>query len=234
MASAEQHGRKLKRELSSYLRDQDRAKLRLLRAKINAARVERRHAVTAARGLCRTARTKLKNKQAAERARLALKQAKEREALRAKCLATITEARKSGSTALSRASDEYREALALKRQLDRTRSQRSKLDGRTSKSERRQESDDEVRANLPEELIPVFDATRKTISGSDRRSRTEAFLEWAEAHPEDVYVLQQESADLYLTKLLEEQEEHKKAVRKRGRYSQSPEKLRAMLAEAPF
>lgn len=67
MASAEQHGRKLKRELSSYLRDQDRAKLRLLRAKINAARVERRHAVTAARGLCRTARTKLKNKQAAER-----------------------------------------------------------------------------------------------------------------------------------------------------------------------
>lgn len=234
MASAEQHGRKLKRELSSYLRDQDRAKLRLLRAKINAARVERRHAVTAARGLCRTARVKLKAKQAAERAKLRLKQAAEREALRAKCLATIAEARKNGTDKIGNASAEFREALALNRQLERTRSYNAKAFGRTSKSERRQESDDEVRANLPEELVPVFDATRKTISGSDRRSRTEAFLEWAEAHPEDVYVLQQESADLYLTKLLEEQEEHKKAVRKRGRYSQSPEKLRELLADVPF
>ena len=49
--------------------------------------------------------------------------------------------------------------------------------------EKRGESDDEVRQNLPAELHPLFDRVRKTITAGPRKSRTEAFLEYVEAHP---------------------------------------------------
>lgn len=56
------------------------------------------------------------------------------------------------------------------------------------------ESDDEVRRNIPAELEPVFDRVRRQIKGSARRSRTEAFLEWAEANPDEVLAMQADAA----------------------------------------
>lgn len=62
--------KKLQRELAEHLREKDTAALRLLRAQIGAARVERRSRLIRARMQCRTARESLKERQAAERARL--------------------------------------------------------------------------------------------------------------------------------------------------------------------
>jgi predicted RNA methylase len=45
------------------------------------------------------------------------------------------------------------------------------------------ESDDEVRQNIPDHLIPLFNRVRLGIRETGSKSRTEAFLEYAEQHP---------------------------------------------------
>ena len=75
---------------------------------------------------------------------------------------------------------------------------------------------------------------RKKIKGSPKRTRTEAFLEWAEENPEEILAVQEVAAEAYLKKLQKEQREHGKTVRKSGRYSQTPEELAELLAAVPF
>ena len=225
-------GLKLKKELAAYLKDQDRARLRLLRAQINAARVERRHLLQAARSQCRDARSSLKHRQAEERAALVAHQRAERAKGREACAVGIDRAKIEGTTAERSAFAEYADARALRRQLAST--ERKRAQQRTTKRERTAEDDDEVRSNLPAELVPVFDLVAKQIKAGPRRSRTEAFLEWAEEHPEEIYSVQQAEADQHLARLIRDHEEHGRAMRKAGRYRQSPDKMREMLASAPF
>lgn len=85
---------------------------------------------------------------------------------------------------------------------------------RSTTGERRQESDDEVRSNLPADMVRVFDAVRKSIKGSPRKSRTEAFLQWAEENPGEVYELLQHDADRYLAQLLAEEERVSRELRR--------------------
>lgn len=224
--------KKLQRELASYLADQDRARLRLLRAQINAARVERRHLLAGARTQCREARGSLKDKQANERRGLIERQRLERAEERAACSSGVERAKSQGTAAERSAFAEYAEARALRRQLARTERKRAKQ--QPTKRERVAEDDDEVRGNLSPELVAVFNAVAKKIKAGPRRSRTEAFLEWAEAHPEEVYAVQQAEADARFKQLLKDQREHGQAMRKAGRYKQSPEKLRELLATVPF
>lgn len=162
-------GKQLQKELAQYLREQDAAQLRLLRARINAARVERRHMLSGARLQCRTARTELR--------------------------------------------------------VSATRS---------TARERSQEDDDAVRSNLPAELVPVFNAVGKRIKGSAKKSRTEAFLDWAEENPDEIISVQQANADRELKQMLKEQREQGRNVRDARRYKQSPEELRKLLAAVPF
>jgi hypothetical protein len=70
-----------------------------------------------------------------------------------------------------------------------------------SAAERRSESDDEVRHNIPEELVPLFENVRKTIKASDRMSRTEAFLRYAEENPDEVLQAQMEHAEKKVRKM---------------------------------
>lgn len=233
-AMAADDGRKLKRELASYLRDQDQAKLRLLRARINAAKVERRHALARTRGACKSARMGLKERHRREREALRDKQREERAKGKTVCELKKEEIERSSGERLSELSAELREEKTLSEQLKRTARSKSKAIRKTSAIERRQESDDEVRANIPEELVPVFDAVRKEISGGPRRSRTEAFLEWVEAHPGEVWSIQQSEADQALAAMIREYEQTQGEVRERGRYRKSPAELRAMLEPAPF
>lgn len=48
----------------------------------------------------------------------------------------------------------------------------------------RQQSDDEVRALIPRELVPLFERVKRTIRGG-AQTRAEAFLRHAELHPEE-------------------------------------------------
>jgi hypothetical protein len=87
---------------------------------------------------------------------------------------------------------------------------------RATARERAGESDDEVRANLAPELVRVFDKVRRHIKGSPRKSRTEAFLQWAEENPGEVYEIQQHDADRYLAQLLAEEARTAREMRRRS------------------
>jgi hypothetical protein len=87
---------------------------------------------------------------------------------------------------------------------------------RSSSAERRQESDDEVVRNLPEALVGVFHKMRKHVKGGPRRTRTEAFLEWVEENPGEVYAMQGEQAERDLAKLVAEHERATRLARRKS------------------
>jgi predicted nucleic acid-binding Zn-ribbon protein len=83
-----------------------------------------------------------------------------------------------------------------------------------SARERASESDDEVRANIPPELVRLFDRVRRSIKGTPRKSRTEAFLEYAEEHPSEVYEAIDDQTDALIAELQRrEQEEYERTVK---------------------
>jgi hypothetical protein len=67
------------------------------------------------------------------------------------------------------------------------------------------ESDDEVRANIPPDLIPLFEKVKRSIKGGPRRSRTEAFLEYVEAHPGEEYGAIEDRTDALVRELERQQ-----------------------------
>lgn len=221
-------GKKLQKELAGYLREKDQAVLRLLRAQIQVARVNRVQMLRGARHACREARAELVARQKGERETFVTRQRGERLAERTACGAGKEAARAKGGAleSLSRA-----ELAAQKRQLAVER--RAPI-RRSTARERAQEDDDAVRSNLPPELRPVFDKVRRHIKGGPKKSRTEAFLDWAEENPEEILIVQQEAADKELKQLLKQQREHGRTVRDARRYKLPPEELAKLLEAVPF
>jgi hypothetical protein len=84
---------------------------------------------------------------------------------------------------------------------------------RSTPKERAQESDDEVRRNLPPELVPVFDSVKKSIRASAGKSRTEAFEEWAEENADEVAARLADQADRETQKMISQLEKRDKALR---------------------
>lgn len=222
----------LQKELAQYLREKDTARLRLLRAQIQHAKVERRHMLAGARGQCRTARVALRDRQQIERSAFVERQRAERIEERGACSSGKARAKLEGTALELGARGAFQETKTLQRQV--RNADKRNVQVRSSKRERSQEDDDAVRSNLPAELVPVFDAVAKRIKASPRRTRTEAFLEWAEENPDEILAVQQADADKYLKDLQRQQREHGRAMRKAGRYEQSPEELERELAAVPF
>jgi hypothetical protein len=231
MPAASENRKRLQRELAEHLRDKDRAALGLLRAKIAAARVERRHRLSAARQTCRGALVALRERQREERHQLTLTHRAQREQGRATCNSGKQQARDEGLALEQQAASEYRDERIFQRQMRRATKPRVE---RSTVRERKQEDDDAVRNNLPAELIPVFDKHRRSIKGSPRRSRTEAFLEWAAENPDEVLLVQEAEADKALHELLKQERDMGRSMRNARRYQQSPEELSRLLADVPF
>ena len=231
MPAVSENRKRLQRELAEHLREKDRAALGLLRAKIVAARVERRHRLSAARQTCRGALVALRERQREERHQLTLMHRAQREQGRATCNEGKQRARDEGIALEQQAAAEYREERTFQRQMRRATKPRVE---RSTVRERKQEDDDAVSNNLPAELVPVFDKHRRSIKGSARRSRTEAFLEWAAENPDEVLLVQQAEADKALHELLKQERDMGRSMRNARRYQQSPEELARLLADVPF
>lgn len=96
----------------------------------------------------------------------------------------------------------------------------------------------EVRKNLPAELVPVFNRMRRHIKGTARRSRTEAFLHWAEENPAEVVAMQGDDIEREVSRLVKEHDKQERKLRSRKRYQRSAEELAEELAkeeeEVPF
>jgi hypothetical protein len=194
--------RRLKREIERDRKAKVRARIKAVREEIKAARAKRAAQLILIRDQCR-----------AERKALTITCDTRRAEARAATRAEVAERnRELGNIAGEERI--YREVDAIHRGRR----------PRVTRGERRAESDDAVRVNLPADLVSVFDAVRKGIKGGPRKSRTEAFLEWAEENPGEVWALKSREAEREISKLLAEQKRLQKAQKSR----------RASLADVPF
>jgi hypothetical protein len=177
-----------------------------------------------------------------EATRIALKAriAEMREAQRGTCNIAKHNARAGLTAELVTAADELagererqegekREANAA-RQRQRERSPKTR-----SSSERRQESDDEVRSNIPADLVVVFDKVKAGIKAGPRISRTERFFHWAEENPGEVLRIQADAGErAWMRELAELEREHKQLKKTKGRRPRGDTELAAALAGVPF
>jgi hypothetical protein len=138
-----------------------------------------------------------------ERIRLQCRAARER--LRTTCGLRKERARLEGEEVILARRREIQEERSLdKLQRSRPRSAQPLGRPRSARRERDAESDDEVRRNLSPDLASVFNKVRRQIKGSERRSRTEAFLEWAEENPDEIYAMQEQRAAREIDRLVKE------------------------------
>jgi hypothetical protein len=125
-------------------------------------------------------------------------------AARARCTARIGRVRELARSATERRRKELEAERRLQRELMRAEGLIRRREQLRTRVEARQESDDDVRANLPEGLIAVFNRVRRAIRASPRMSRTESFLHWAEDNPTEVIAIQSAAAEVELERLLKE------------------------------
>ncbi len=231
-------GKLLQRMRESMLRQQDRVKLLELGGKLKAARARRDAALKTTQQSCRRwrgeARERVAELRAVELAKLAQEVKELRQRARNRCQARKHRIRAAGGRAVEQRkatlAEERRLQAQLKRLAEHARVRRAKHS--TTSKERRQESDDYVRGNLPAELQPVFDRVKRQIKGGPRTTRTEAFLEWAAENPGDVLQHQEHVTDREVAELVREHEAVAGRLRK-GRRAYKP--LAEALDEAvPF
>jgi hypothetical protein len=118
------------------------------------------------------------------------------------------------------------------RRIDRANRQRRKEAPRVTRIERQAESDDEVRSNIPPELIALFERVKRGIKASPRMSRTEAFLHYAEENPDDVLAAVDDKTDALIRELEAQHRDARRSLRQAPprRSTYTPEQL----AEVPF
>lgn len=181
--------RALKKMRAQSRRDTDRRDLEKLRVALRAAKQRRSRALATIRARCKAARTALRAEQKHDRL-----------ALGNRCQWRAYQARTAGGRTVTRASSAIAEQQKLQRRIRDW--ERKTPSVRSTDRERRQESDQSVEGNLPPDLIPVWRKVRRTIRGGPYRSRTEAFLEWAEENPGEVWAIREADAAKELTRLL--------------------------------
>lgn len=217
-------GAVLRKMRADMLRQQDRVKLEQLTQALKSARARRKAALQATVRSCRGwrqhAAARIKERRREELERLKLEAAELRHAAKSRCQSRRAKIRATGGRVVARKAASLREERELQAQLKRLAKDASMKAARhkASSKERRAESDDYVRGNLPAELVGVFEQVKGKIAGSARRTRTEAFLEWVEEHPEDVLRHQEHAADREVAALVAEHHATAARLRKGKRH----------------
>lgn len=186
-------GRRQRVALMRDIRREEKRKIRAhlgdLRQQIRETRAQRKAALAEAKQRCRNERLAARERARATRERV-LQELRatllaERFGARQACAVRMAQARSINDRIhRTRAELEAERAhQADMRRIERGHRQRTKEVHRASARERRSESDDAVLQNLPPEYHALWNRVKGSIRGSDRKSRTEAFLEYAEAHP---------------------------------------------------
>lgn len=181
----------LLKDIDRDLRGKARAKLAELRGKVRELVAARKTAMRDQVARCRAERAaaKERGKEMRRRALADLRAAidAERLAARSSCAQAKHHAKVTSRSDIERARAElvaeqrYQRDL---RRIEQANSVRKAEDRRkTSAVERRQESDDEVRGNIPSDYVALFERVKRQIRGDTRHSRTESFLKYAEEHP---------------------------------------------------
>ena len=201
------------KEIRAAQRRELRESLARLKSQIRDARVARRETLVRARTVCREERLRARARARELRARL-LEQM--REAVRAERAGAHVQCRALFAAADSlrdlaqrdraalAAEKSYRRELRRIEAANRAEKKRVRVQGHAH--ERLVESDDQVKHNIPAELAPLWEKVKGRMRGSARKSRTEAFLEYAESHADEILAAGEHEADARLAELIEQRD----------------------------
>lgn len=167
------------------LRLEARRKVRArLNAKLKAIAAQTKRAQRAVTRICQTARKRARARAQEERAAASAKREKDFGRVKVRCADRRQKIRAAQRTATAAAllAAEHEKRLWDEVYGKGTR----KRAGSIRKSERRQESDEEVERNIETELVPVWKKVRRRISGSQYQSRLEAFRHWVHDNESEV------------------------------------------------
>jgi hypothetical protein len=232
-SEARKQAKALARAREKMLRDRDRRRLQSLRAQLKEAKSRRSVALKRARQLCRSAkarvRAQVRELRAAERQRLNSLVTRLRTNERAACRARKARVRAAGGSVAERRRQLLLEEQRTQRLL-RSAEQSAARQVRSTSTERRQESDERVRNNLPAELRKLWDRFKGGFRDTKRATRTEAFLEWAEANPEEVLRIQSDDADRDVARLVRQREGLERKLARKHSYDTCPDDVATLTA----
>jgi hypothetical protein len=228
MPTARQIAAQQKKDRAQRERDArkaDRVRLRQLRSHIRAAKVHatqrRREVLLMCRRGRATAREHAKQLRAASRVALLASIDAERAKSRTACEARKSQARSKNTDSLRRAQAAFEhEAKHVRTMRIWAKPQKSVL-AKARRTEAISESDSEVRNNIPPDLVPVFNAVKARMKGGTRRTRTEAFMEWAGDHPSEVLRILDAQIHRDVEALVKEEARLRREVRMPSTYRKS-------------
>jgi hypothetical protein len=227
-AAARRQRRELMAQIARDEKRKQRQHLAALRAQVRQARVDRKAALEEARARCRAERLSVRQRVEALRQRVLQELrdavAAERAEARQTCTVRRTAAR-AISDQIKRVRAELEAERAFQRDMRRIESanrHRTQQAHRASAAERRSESDDAVRASIPDELVPLWERVKRSIHGSDRMSRAEIFMKYAEEHPEDVLLILEDRTDALVRELEARERDAAAALRHQSALPEDP------------
>lgn len=186
-----------------------RGALEAIRRDIAGLKERRKSLLERVRAHCAVARERVKERvrvrRITARDELAREVAEMRVAERNRCKLRLHRVNAETETAIARkrrAVEEERRSQVFVRRVEAHKKAERR---RYKKEERSAESDDEVRSNVEPELVAIFDAIRSKIRAVPGRSRTESFLHWVHEHPDEVWSIREQNAQVKLRALLREE-----------------------------
>jgi hypothetical protein len=231
----------LMRDVARQIKRQQKEELARLRGELREAFGKKRGALRAARLRCREGRREVRRRLAELRLRVLAELretfAREKAEARATCRAGIEHAKELGAAhkvarGKLHAERQYRAEM---RRIESANRARKKEHARgLKKAERRSESDDEVRQNIPPEWLSLFDRVKASIRGSARQTRTEAFYHYVEEHPDEVLAAIDDKTDALIAELEAKERAAASAYRKRVPRRALNLAVAERLEDAPF
>jgi len=227
--------RELERHKRQLARSADRKRLQAIKAKLRELRKTRPVRLRQIREACRAGRSnaRARIRTLREETRIALRESVQRlrEAERGTCETAKAQARDGFATMIAGAMrDREMQRAHMEREYGRRRGA-GRVSAAQLAKEARNESDDEVRRNLPPELVSVFNRVRSTIKPGRRRTRTEAFLEWVHDNPDEAHSIVFDAVERDVDRLIKEREEVERRLA--GGYDGNAA-LDALESEVPF
>ena len=203
----------LHKAIDADLKAKDKAKLQALRAELVRKEIEDKARCKAARAVSLAHAKRIRER--ADKAAAAIRKEIARYEQRARTVCVSVPTRRAGAHAPSAERKAYLEEKAyqasLRRAQKKTTSKRPGI--RKTIAEASSESDDAVRHNIPSHLVPLWNRVKRGIKAGPRISRTDAFLKYAEEHPEEVYADMDDATDALIADL----ERQQRAGRDRSR-----------------
>lgn len=186
-------------------------RLKAIRSELGAIRARKSTLMKRVRAACKVSRERAL---AAARERLRIETGKLRQEVREakqaernRCLARKVKTSLGTRMAADKLREEARRISEKESEVRAGKRLEVRAKSRTTARERSEESDDEVRSNLDPGLIPIFDVVRRQIKGSPHISRTEAFLQWAEENPDEIWQMREADAARQVRALMKAEHE---------------------------